>query len=555
MDLAALEAEKVGIAPAASVGTAVPAAGEIELNSMTSTQRSVVGSDAAMMETTTSTATAATAAQPGLRDLAPAALLAATAATGAHVYPNVFQAGVETQYAPLVEKRAETTVFEPVRHTERAEMSGAAPMVSAGDVKHAPLVERREIKTLFQPVKQAEKNWVYVADELLQVGVRPMSQLSGTTAAEVLAGTSGYEGRRLRQVNTTGGIRGALQSLMGGSHNSEGVITEEGGVFTENYSERRVTGPTVIITVREEITVYEAVLHEEKATMEGGHRLNQPARTSLQPISAVAEVPVVTGNSMSNFDAAIAPVATEAITQHGQGLNASAAFRSGGPISSLVGGAAATTSAGHHSHATGGGITGAVKNLLGGNKHQHDNSLLQGQQHNIGTTPTALGASVPAAGYTDSSVATTTTAIPGTAAATTALPAAVTTALPAAAPSDALLTNNRNVDATNLPTTAAADNTYYPDADRNLPSNNNASGITDADISTPAHGGNVYNESGIRDADINTRTDPAAEFKPSNNSGYNDSDINTPAHVDQHTRGGPISRLVGKVADRVHAQQ
>jgi hypothetical protein len=51
---------------------------------------------------------------------------------------------------------------------------------------------------------------------------------------------------------------------MGGSHNSEGVITEEGGVFTENYSERRVTGPAVIVTVREEIVVYEAVLHEEK---------------------------------------------------------------------------------------------------------------------------------------------------------------------------------------------------------------------------------------------------------------------------------------------------
>lgn len=48
--------------------------------------------------------------------------------------------------------------------------------------------------------------------------------------------------------------------------------------------------------------------------MQGGERLTNPAYTNMAPRAAVAEVPVITSANMTSYDAAIAPVATEAIS-------------------------------------------------------------------------------------------------------------------------------------------------------------------------------------------------------------------------------------------------
>jgi hypothetical protein len=95
---------------------------------------------------------------------------------------------------------------------------------------------------------------------------------------------------------------------------------------TETYTERAAVHRPPIVLHKEEVTVYEATRHDERAVMEGGEKLTNPQQTVMQPVAAVAEVPVVTDTNMSAFDASIAPVAAEAITHHGQGPLATGNF-------------------------------------------------------------------------------------------------------------------------------------------------------------------------------------------------------------------------------------
>jgi len=132
---------------------------------------------------------------------------------------------------------------------------------------------------------------------------------------------------------TEGG--GLLGGVLGGGHHHNHHLGQ--GVpmntnvniphgHTETYTERAAVHRPPIVLHKEEVTVYEATRHEEKAVMEGGEKLTNPQHTVMQPVAAVAEVPVVTDTNMSAFDASIAPVAAEAITHHGHGPLATGHF-------------------------------------------------------------------------------------------------------------------------------------------------------------------------------------------------------------------------------------